>query len=168
MLTYPDTLPAPNNGGITGEISVGVQRTSLPVALANQQTRHNSPRVDMQLTFSMDNATMVQWMLWINQYGHEWFLMDIVSPHAPVDIFSQHQVRKIGPIDHQKQGDNWNSLSVPIEILPGDKADANVAAPVYDWSIAGTPSSPSTDWSLSGTPASPSMDWSVGHPYYYE
>lgn len=167
MNSYPSRFPAPDNDGMTGDIGVGVQRTSIPVALANQETRFNSPRVEMSLTFSMDNDTLLDWINWAFGYAHKWFLMDLVSPHGPVDIVSEHRVRMIGEVQQVKRGDNWNSVTMPVEILPGDREDADVPAPTYNWSIAGTPASPSTDWSLSGTPDTPSTDRSIAHLYYY-
>lgn len=166
MKTYPSTFPRHENTP-GGEVGVGLRRTSVPVALANQEKAYNAPAIFLDKSFTMKNDLMLVWLDWMLKNGHVWFLMEVVSPYAPVNIYSEHRVRLVSPIQQEKLGDDWSRVSATFEVLPADREDASVPEPDYDWSDPGTPASPATDWADPGTLAAPATDWSMAHLYYW-
>jgi hypothetical protein len=164
---YPENYPMPDHTGVSGSIDVGLRRTAVPAALANQVKTHNSPVDSLTLTFSMTNDEYSAWLDWVRTYAWQWFQMPIVSRHTPVNITSTRRLRFISDVQYEKRGDNWCSVTVQAEILPADAEDPDAPVPEYDWIIAGAPDDPSTDWALAGSPTSPSTDWTISHLYYW-
>lgn len=165
--TYPATFPAPERSGISGQISVGLRRTSVPVALANQTKDYNAARVDMSYRFAMTVDQAIEWMGWVyNTIKWDWFLMDIVGPYEPRNIVSTHTVRVSGPLLYEKLGDNWCAIVAPLEVVQNDPDDPFVPAQDFDWIYAGSPGIPSDDWIIAGTPADPSLPVVISHLYW--
>ena len=169
MITYPTNLPTPDFGSYYGVVDEGLIRTSFPVPAPTQVVWFNSPTVNITMTFSMDNATWLEWSEFASSYGYDWFLMPIVSPKNPLIITSTHRVRFISDMQYQKRGDNWLSITVTAEMVPGDSDDP-LAPPerVYDWIIAGSPSTPSPDIIIAGGPSAPSPVGIKASIYKYE
>jgi len=119
MVDYPLTLPLPNNSSYSGIIGTGLVRTNIPAALANQLQTFNSPRTEISMTFSMDNFTYINWIIWVQGNAYQWFNMPVISGSEPDVITSTRQVRFISDTAYTKQGDNWVSVSVSAELLPG-------------------------------------------------
>ena len=163
---YPGNFRKPERVG--GTTNVGLRRTTVPVALANQVKDFNAPRVEMMYSFSMTNNEAAVWLDWVfNSIKWSWFRMDIVSPYTPFEIYSNHIVRIMGPINYQKRGDDWCTITTPIEVLQNDAQDIRIPAVEYDWIIAGGPGSAVTDWIIAGTPSSPSAGGIIlSHLYY--
>ncbi|GAF97401.1 unnamed protein product, partial [marine sediment metagenome] len=160
MTDYPSDYPQANTGTYAGGVDYGLLRSSVPAALPNQKKVFNSPRTNISMTFEMTNDEYVPWLVWMLTNGYYWFNMDIVSPLAPVDIFSNHSVRVTSSFEIQKLGDNWMSVSCAVEMLPADSEDPLAPARIEgDWVVAGSPASPSPDWLVGGSPSSPSPDW---------
>jgi hypothetical protein len=169
METYPTTLPQPDYGSYAGNVGQGLIRTSIPVPAPNQVIGFNTPRTDWVMTFTMDNDTYKDWIAWVEQYGFGWFLMPVVSRYNPVLITSTHRVRMTTEIQYTKAGDNWLSVTVGAELVPG--ADQDPLAPtlrLYEFVDGGSPTSPLPDFTQPGTPASPSTDYIIGNIYDYE
>ena len=163
---YPSIFRAPER--VTGTTDVGLRRTSLPVALANQVKDFNAPRIEMVYAFSMTNNEAAVWLDWVyNSIKWSWFTMDIVSPFTPRDIVSNHTVRIMGPINYQKRGDDWCTITAPIEILQNDAQDPLLPEVEYDWIIAGGPGSILDDYIVAGTPSTPSTDGVITAHLYY-
>lgn len=118
MADYPPTLPLPDQ--YTGIIDQGLIRTSFPVTAPNQVKGYNSPRTDISMTFSMDDATYETWLTWMTSNGYDWFNMPVVSARTPTDITSIQRVRLSSEITLTKRGDNWLSATVAAELVPGD------------------------------------------------
>ncbi len=165
--TYPQEFPTPDVTAYNGAITYGLGRTTVPTALANQRKYFNAPRLELSLTFSMTNDEYLTWFDWMRENGLKWFRMPIVSPRMPVDITSTHRIRVMSDYQLEKQGDNWLSVTVGVEAVPGDSEDPFAPVIEPDWVIAGGPSNPSADVIIGGTPASPSTDWYRGEIYYY-
>jgi hypothetical protein len=119
MLDYPAEYPLPDYGAYAGIISTGLQRSSMPAALANQVQSFNSPRTEINMSFSMDNATYISWFLWVTENAYRWFNMEVISGAQPTDILGVRQVRFMSDIAYQKRGDNWLTVNVTAELLPG-------------------------------------------------
>jgi len=169
MLDYPITLPIPDYGSYSGVSDHGLVRTSIPVAAPNQLLGFNSPTTKITMTFSMDNDTYTDWLVWVTDNGWNWFKMPVVSPLDPVLITSTHSVRFISEVQYQKRGDNWLSVSVTAEMIPGEDEDPLASTGRgYDYILAGAPASPSADTIVAGTPAAPSTPFIEANIYNYE
>lgn len=167
MIQYPETFKAPDHTAYTGSTQYGLERTTIPTAVANQLKYYNRPITQLSLTFSMTNAEWPEWIQWMRDHSLSWFAIPLVTPLAPVDIVSNHQVRFTGQYVYEKRGDNWLSVTIVVEMLQGDDDDDKAQLLDSEWIIAGTPDTPSTDWLLAGTPATPSTDWVRAELYYY-
>jgi hypothetical protein len=120
MITYPTTLPQPENTGISGTIDVGLVRTNIPTENASQIITNNSPTTEISMTFNMSNDVWATWFAWVTTNAYRFFNMPVVSSATPTDITSVQRVRFISSIQQQKMGDNWMSATVAAEIVPGD------------------------------------------------
>lgn len=121
MPDYPNTLPLPDTLSYSGEVDVGLIRTDFQTSRANQGINYNSPRTEISMTFAMDNDTYEDdWLPWIKANGFDWFYMPVVGPNAPGTITSTQRVRLISDMQYQKLGDNWLSVTVAAETVPGD------------------------------------------------
>ena len=118
MPNYPDTLPTPEQTG--GAIDSGILRTSVYASRANQRQSFNSTRTDVTLQFSMTIDKYQEWRTWVKANGYYWNPMPIVSSETPDVIYSVQNVRFTSDCVLQKQGDNWLSVSVQAELIPGD------------------------------------------------
>ena len=118
-ISYPSTLPLPDT--YTGSVSWGLLRSEGGGPELEQRTSFNSSRTDFSMTFSMDNSTYYDWYAWIKANGYDWFEMLVVSnrlPFGPIESFQR--IRIVGPIQYSKRGDNWLSVTVQAEMIPGD------------------------------------------------
>ena len=120
MASYPANLPLPDQGSYGGSVDSGIIRTNVYAALANQRKSFNSPRVELGLVFSMTNDEYAVWRPWAIAEAYHFFDMPVVSPDAPTDIMSVQNLRFISDISYQKRSDNWLSVSVTAELIPGD------------------------------------------------
>lgn len=169
MTEYPTTLPLPDRGTYSGSVDYGLQRTSFPVAAPNQLIGFNAYTTKITMTFSMINDDYADWLEWVTDWGWGWFEMPVVSTKNPVLITSTQQVRFISDLAYQKRGDNWLSVSVTAELLPGQPADP--LAPTdreYGFIIAETPPFPAPDTIIAGTPDNPSLPFITANLYNYE
>ena len=119
MLDYPTSLPLPDYSTYSGYISTGLQRSSVPAALANQLQIFNSPRTEINMSFSMDNFEYSLWIVWVLDNAYQWFNMPVISGSAPTDITKVRQARFMSDIAYTKRGDNWLTVTVAAELLPG-------------------------------------------------
>ncbi|GAG52471.1 unnamed protein product, partial [marine sediment metagenome] len=117
---YPATLPLPDHGTYAGSVDQGLIRTTVPSAQANQIYGFNSPRVDISMTFKMVNDKYAEWLTWVKANAFDWFNMPVISPATPTDITSVQSVRFTSDIQYTKLGDNWLSVTVACELIPGD------------------------------------------------
>jgi hypothetical protein len=124
MLDYPTTLPLPDWGSYNGVISTGLQRSNMPAALANQVQTFNSQRTEINITFSMVNDLYITWFQWVNSNAYQWFNMPVISGSEPDNITGIRQVRFMSDIAYTKRGDNWLSVNVTAELLPGQPPNA--------------------------------------------
>ncbi len=119
---YPSTLPQPTYRAYAGVINPGLVRSSVPNTLAYQYQGFNSPRIDLSLTFEMDNDTYTQWVIWTQQNGWKWFQMRLVAPRAKDNPIETDQiVRFTTDTQYQKMGDNWGQVTVGAELIPGEE-----------------------------------------------
>ena len=119
-IVYPPEYVLPDRVAYSGTIGQGLIRTTVPRSQANQIQGFNSHRIDLSLTFSMNNDDMIAWYLWVKQYAYYWFLMPVVVPRTKTDpIMSEQNIRFTSDINYQKRGDNWVSLTVAAELIPG-------------------------------------------------
>jgi len=123
MNSYPVGLPLPDHTDYSGLIDYGIIRSSVPASRSNQLQSYNSPQQKLSLSFSMDNDTYLTWLSWARTDGYYWFEIDIISGFNPVDITSTHAIRFIGDISYTKRGDNWLTVSVEAEMIPGEPQD---------------------------------------------
>ena len=120
MPSYPANLPLPDQGSYGGSVDSGVIRTNVFASEARQRKTFNSPRVEIGLTFSMTNDDYNVWRPWVRDNAYAFFDMPVISPDVPTDITSTQNLRFISDISYQKRGDNWLSVSVTAELIPGD------------------------------------------------
>lgn len=165
---YPDTLPSPDHVNYSGVIDNGLLRSQVPSAQAIQYAQFNAPTTTFGLVFSMTNATYLEWSAFIEEFGYDWFeFNDVISGMLPqIYPTSTQRVRCISDVNYTKRGHDWLSVSVEVELIPGDSQDPLATLPDYDFIIAGTPASPSADWIIAGTPAAPSIEWIRAELYY--
>ena len=118
-ISYPSTLPLPDT--YSGAVSWGLLRSEGGGSELEQRTSFNSARTDFSMTFSMDNSTYYDWYAWIKSFGYDWFEMMVVSNRLPLGpIESFQRIRIVGPVQYSKRGDNWLSVTVQAEMIPGD------------------------------------------------
>lgn len=120
MPDYPTTLPMPDTGTLSGQVDEGLLRSEVPSARANHRIGFNSPRTELSMTFSMINDTYDTWLTWVKANAYDWFNMPIVATNTPTGITSTQRVRFISDIQYNKRGDNWLSVTVAVETVPGD------------------------------------------------
>ena len=119
MADYPSTLPMPDS--YSGVESVGLLSSEGGGPELNRRKSYNSRRIDFQMTFSMDNSTYKTWLSWMQTNGYDWFNMPVIAGRLPTgEIDSIQRTRLTSPITYAKQGDNWLSVSVSAELVPGD------------------------------------------------
>jgi len=167
-MQYPDTLPLPDHGSYAGVGDAGLVRTSLPTPAANQIETYNSERIDITMTFSMDMFTYPTWLTWILDNGYDWFEMPVISQRMPIDILSTSRVRVTSDTNLVKRGHNWISVTLGMELIPGDTP---IGSPGITWPnfiYANTPTTAPADSIVAGTPTSPSADLIRAGLYDYE
>ena len=121
MIDYPLTLPRPDTEGYSGVVDSGLAITPFPTARPNITKVFNSPRVDLSVTFTMTNNVYADdWFPWIIANAYDWFNMQIINPNTPTDITSLQRVRFTSPLQYRKNGDNWLSITVALEMVMGD------------------------------------------------
>ena len=168
MTDYPTTLPLPDRGQYNGVMDYGLQRTQVPAPLPSQISAYNSPTTTISMTFSMTNDTFTEWDTWVKENGYKWFNLPLVVGNLPDIITSVQRVRIISPYEKTKRGDNWLSVSVAMETVPGDILEADTAGRAYDIIVSGSPDVPSIDIIISETVANPPADVIQGDIYFYE
>jgi hypothetical protein len=120
MVDYPTNYPLPDYGSYSGTISQGLARTEVPSMRPNQNQTFNSPRTDISMTFTMKNDFLLTWLLWIRNNGYSWFRMPVISGYPPDEITEIRTVRVTSETNNVKQGDNWSSVTLAIELVPGE------------------------------------------------
>ena len=120
MISYPTSLPLPDTQTYSGTIDVGLLRTQVPSARAAHFINNNTPTTEISMTFKMKNDLYTFWLSWALNEGYRWFNMPVVSAGTPANITSEQRVRFISDIQLTKLGDNWLSVTVAAEIVPGD------------------------------------------------
>lgn len=120
MADYPSTLPLPDYGTYAGVVDNGLLQTTVLTAQRNQLITYNSPTTKLSMTFSMDNDIYALWFSWVKTNAYYWFNMPVVSTNQPTDITSTRQVRFISDLSYTKREDNWLSVNVTAELIPGE------------------------------------------------
>ena len=116
---YPANQPLPDYGDYSGTIDHGVYRTTVPAPRPDQITTFNSPRTDISMSFTMDNDQYIAWILWVRQWAYNWFNMPVVSGYTPNEITEVRLVRFTSDIQYTKLGHDWLSVTVAVELQPG-------------------------------------------------
>ena len=120
MIDYPEGYPLPNAGTYSGVTDWGLLVSQVPGTLLNIGRGYNSARVDMTLSFDVNNVDYGQWLSWCRTFAYDWFAMPVVSPRTPTDITSVQRTRFISQIVYTKSGDDWGTATVSAELVPGD------------------------------------------------
>ena len=118
-IDYPGTLPIPDSYG--GGIGVGLISSEGGGPELERRNTYNKRRTDFQMSWSMDNATYKTWLTWVQANAYDWFNMPVITDRTPTTtINSTQRTRFTSPVSYAKQGDNWLSVSVSAELIPGD------------------------------------------------
>lgn len=165
---YPDTLPPPDHVNYSGVIDNGLVRSQVPSAQAYQYASFNAETTTFGLVFSMSNATYLEWDAWVKDNAYDWFeFSDVISGMLPqIYPTSTQRVRFISDVGYTKHGHDWLSVSVQVELVPGDSQDPLATLPDYDWIIGRNPYDPAPDWIIGKLPVDPATDWIRAELYY--
>jgi len=120
MTDYPPNYPLPNFGTYAGVHDWGLLVSQVPGTEFNVGRGYNSARVEMTLSFDLDNDDYFAWKAWVMANAYDWIDMPIVAPRTPTDITSVQRTRFISQIVYTKGGDNWGTATVTAELVPGD------------------------------------------------
>ena len=140
MVDYPPNYPRPEWQNYSGTINFGLIRSNVDAPLPNQIVSFNAPNMQMSLSFTGTNETMLLWSIWADANAWDWFT---------------------------KLGDNWLRFTVQVEMVPGQAATGEIPSPIipaFDQTQPGTVPIPSIYAIDPGTVASPSAD-TIGWDY---
>jgi len=168
-MDYPNTFPLPNDTTYAGVVDPGLVRSPMDSPAPFQTTLFGSPTIEFTWSFNMDrDLYWNEWLPWVTANGYDWFNMQIMSPHNPVVILSEHRCRFTSDTSMTKLGYDWVSVTISAEVLQSDTEDAlSPSARTYDTIQGGTPSSPSADHIIAGDPVTPSTDTVQANLYIY-
>jgi hypothetical protein len=103
---YPTTLPCPTwqyGQGITRH----VERTRMESGWSRQRRRWPSVNTSVNLSWQMDTAAFNTWAAWIEEFGYDWFTIELdryLAGNEPTDV------RLVEPFQYSY--DNFDKVNV--------------------------------------------------------
>ena len=169
MVDYPPNYPRPEWQNYSGTINFGLIRSNVDAPLPNQIVSFNAPNMQMSLSFTGTNETMLLWSIWADANAWDWFNIELVNPRLTDagSVSSTVMARFISDFTSTKLGDDWLRFTVQVEMVPGQAATGEIPSPIipaFDQTQPGTVPIPSIYAIDPGTVASPSAD-TIGWDY---
>ena len=125
MVAFPSFLPNPQYNSHTFEVRTGVARTAMQAGNYKQRRVWHHLPVQWSLTWAVSTREMNSIVRWLNDYGYDWFDINVVSPLTPVDSpLRLMSVRVISNLDVSNAGFNYWEISAIVEGAPEQTLEA--------------------------------------------
>jgi len=79
---YPDSFPTPTVAGYGIDVDMGLTRTEMEKGIAKQRRRYTNMPHKYTCNFVMDYSVLVSWQSWINEFGYDWFDIELSSMYS--------------------------------------------------------------------------------------
>ena len=117
---YPNWFPQPLEDGYGLDLNTGVIRAEFENGNTRQRRVYDNLPQRFQLTFAMSARTLSSWTLWVNQYGFDWFMLNLASPNSYLGegtygLVKPHKVR-ITSDKIRVNADGFDHFKVTVDV----------------------------------------------------
>lgn len=112
---YPSAYPCPQISGYGLTVDRGFRRVTFDNGQSRQRRMYDEGPTVASLAFVLSVSDLYDWQTWVNEFGYDWFTMNLVSKWSATGEPSLHRIRVISDLAIEALAQQFVKVSLTAE-----------------------------------------------------